>query len=111
MINAARFLAELQRANILADLEARPNVTILAPTDAVFRNVSALTDAQLRQHILVGVPAYTPSIRNGDVFQTLAGTSVTATVRDDIIFIGGAQIQAGDAITINGVIHTVDRVS
>lgn len=109
IINAARFLAELQRANILADLEARPNVTILAPTDAVFRNVSALTDAQLRQHILVNVPAYTPSIRNGDVFQTLAGTSVTATVRDDIIFIGGAQIQAGDAITINGVIHTVDR--
>ncbi|KAK5653586.1 hypothetical protein OQA88_8848 [Cercophora sp. LCS_1] len=111
IISAAGFLAGLQRANIPKDVEARPRITILTSTDAVFGNASALADAQLRRHIVVGVPAYTPSIRNGDVFQTLAGTNVTATVRGDVIFIGGAQIQAGDALAINGVVHTVDRVS
>ena len=64
----------------------------------------------LRQHLLLGPPAYTPLLVDGASYTTLAGTTLTVSVRGPD-FIGGARIMAGDAIVKNGVVHTIDRVS
>jgi uncharacterized surface protein with fasciclin (FAS1) repeats len=114
-LNVDKFQAALQRTGLLAELDARPRITVLAPTDAILGNISSLTNAQLsdvlKRHILINVPAYTPLIRDGASFTTLAGGNVTASVHGDDISIGGALIVSGDSLISNGVVHTVDRVS
>jgi len=82
-----------------------------APDDTV---IPGLPDAELAQalrgHILLCRPAYTPLSVDGATYTTLAGTTVSVTVRGPDFFVGGAKILSGDAIVKNGVVHTVDRV-
>ncbi|RYP33110.1 hypothetical protein DL767_004895 [Monosporascus sp. MG133] len=104
----------LQQSGLLAELDTRAGITVLAPDDNAFANITNLTDTELtellRQHILIDFPAYTPLLVDGAVYPTLAGGNVTVSVRDDVIYLNGARILAGDAITINGAIHTIDTV-
>ncbi|KLU92034.1 hypothetical protein MAPG_10981 [Magnaporthiopsis poae ATCC 64411] len=110
ILGAETFLAALQNAGLLADVDNRASITVFAPSDSAVRKAGSLTAAQLRQHIVVDFPAYTTWITNGDVFRTLGGGSVTASVQDGVIRINGARIMASDAIIKNGVAHTIDKV-
>ncbi|KAL8400367.1 hypothetical protein RB594_000669 [Gaeumannomyces avenae] len=110
ILGADRFLALLQSSGVLGEVDNRASITVFAPSNSAVRKAGTLTAAQLRQHILVDFPAYTTWIANGDVFPTLGGGSVTASVQDGIISINGAKIMASDAIVTNGVVHTVDKV-
>ncbi|KAK5656885.1 hypothetical protein OQA88_4436 [Cercophora sp. LCS_1] len=114
-LGTTRFLDALARTGLLAELDSRPAITILAPSDAAFRTATAnISDAQLiqvlRNHVLVDFAAYTPLVRGGDVYATLGGGTVTASVVEETISFDGVQLLAGDAITKNGVIHTIDKV-
>ncbi|KAK0716322.1 FAS1 domain-containing protein, partial [Lasiosphaeris hirsuta] len=110
-LGADKTLAALQSTGLLAELNNRTSITFLAPDDTV---INGLSDTELvnvlRQHVILGLPVYTPLIVDGAVYTTLAGTNVTASVRGPDFFIGGARILAGDTIIKNGVVHTADRV-
>ncbi|EJT69957.1 hypothetical protein GGTG_12134 [Gaeumannomyces tritici R3-111a-1] len=113
-LNADAFGNALRTAGLLPGLDNRTSITVLAPNNAAFRNNGGLTGARLEQvlkeHILLGFPAYTPLLKDGSTYRTLAGSSVTVSVRDGVAYIGGAQILAGDSIIQNGVVHTVDKL-
>ncbi len=114
-LNVGRFEAALQRTGLLADLDGRAKITVLAPVDSVFAtNTSSLPEGQLaealKRHVLVGVTAYTPLLRDGAVFRTLGGTNVTVSVRGGEVYLGEALVVSGDAILTNGVVHTIDTV-
>ena len=105
-------LAALSQTGLINDLDNRTGITFLAPDDrAIPTNISASVLAEiLRRHTIVGLPIFTSDLKNGDTYQTLAGTTVTVTVQCADVFINGARILAGDAIIKNGVVHTVDKV-
>ncbi|KAK3343366.1 FAS1 domain-containing protein [Lasiosphaeria hispida] len=105
-------LAALEQTGLINDLDNRTGITFLAPDDrAIPNNISASVLAEiLRRHTIVGLPIFTSDLRNGDTYQTLAGTTITVTVQCADVFIGGARILASDAIIKNGVVHTVDKL-
>ncbi|KAI1114875.1 FAS1 domain-containing protein [Nemania sp. NC0429] len=113
-LGANRLLEALEKSNLVAELDDRALITVLAPSDEAFKRAGSLADAQLvdmlKQHIIVGFPAYTPLIADGDVYPTLGGGRLTVKVRDGVISIGDAKILTGDAIIKNGVVHTIEKV-
>ncbi|KAK0649321.1 FAS1 domain-containing protein, partial [Cercophora newfieldiana] len=106
-----KLLAILQRTGLAAELDNRTSITFLAPDDTVLPDRPDAELVQvLREHILLGSPAYTPLLVNGATYATLAGTTVSVEIRGPDFFVGGAKILNGDAIVKNGVVHTVDRL-
>ncbi|GAB1316990.1 hypothetical protein MFIFM68171_07200 [Madurella fahalii] len=114
-VGAEAFAATLQKVGLATQLDYMPGITVLAPNDAAWNAVSDLPDDQLaqlcREHIIVDFPGYTPLLRNGSTYGTLGKTNVTISVQGEQVSIGGARIVKSDAIIINGVVHTVDKVS
>lgn len=115
-LGANRFLQALDQAGILADVDSRTAITVLAPNDAAFRRDTAgMSSPQvasvLRNHVLVSTTAYTPLIQSGQVYATLSGGSITTSTRDDVVSFGGARVAASDAIIKNGVVDTINKVS
>lgn len=122
----SKFQNFLQDSGLLSELETRAGITILSPVDSAFpdsnnngtsggnsnstSSASAKRTEMLRRHILVDFPAYTPLLRDGDVYPTLAGGSVTVSVRDGVVYLNGARIVQGDSMTKNGLIHVIDKV-
>ncbi|KAI5919541.1 FAS1 domain-containing protein [Camillea tinctor] len=113
-LGADTFSTALEKAGLLSDLDNRAAITVLAPDNAAFKNVSGLSDAQLAQalagHIVLDFPAYTPMLKDGHTYRTLGGDNVTVSVRDGVVYINDAQILAGDALIKNGVVHTIDKL-
>ncbi|KXX73844.1 Periostin [Madurella mycetomatis] len=105
-------LSALERTGLLADLDNRTSITFLAPDNSAFSEISGddeLAQA-LRQQVLLGPPAYSPLLVDGASYDTLAGTTVTVSMRDANYYIGDALILASDAVMKNGVTHVVDKV-
>ncbi|KAM0434035.1 hypothetical protein ACHAPT_003979 [Fusarium lateritium] len=104
----------VKQSGLLSQLDSTAGITVLAPDNSAFKNVTKRSNSDLTQliksHILVNFPAYTPLLKDGLVYPTLAGGKVKVTVREGIIYLNGAKILAGDAIAINGAIHTIDKV-
>ncbi|EQL01691.1 Fasciclin-domain-containing protein [Ophiocordyceps sinensis CO18] len=103
------------QAGLLAEIDSRASITVLAPDDSAFARISTDLPYErlkelLRRHVLVDFPAYTPLLQDGDVYSTLAGGQVTVSVANGIARVNGARILAGDAIITNGVIHTINSV-
>ncbi|KAK4171516.1 FAS1 domain-containing protein [Triangularia setosa] len=113
-LGVSTFIDLAQRAGLLIELDNKTKITVLVPSDAALASAALLSDSELTQvlkrHVLVDVTAYTPLLRNGDVYRTLAGDVVTVVLRDGGYFVNGARIVQGDAIIENGVLHTVDRL-
>lgn len=106
-------LSALQRTGLLADLDNRTSITFLAPDNSALSQISdddELAQA-LRQQVLLGTPRYSPLLVDGASYDTLAGTTVTVSIRDTDIYLGDARILASDAVMKNGVTHVVDKVS
>lgn len=114
-VNAGAFAAALQKAGLAMQLDQQPSITVLAPNDDAWNAVSDLPDDQLAQlckdHVIINFPGYTPLLKNGSTYRTLGNSSVTISVQGDQVSIGGAQVVISDAIIINGVVHTVNKVS
>ncbi|KAK4200747.1 FAS1 domain-containing protein [Triangularia verruculosa] len=113
-LGVSTFINAAQRAGLLTELDNKTKITVLVPSDDALASASSLSDTELaqvlRRHVLVDVTAYTPLLRQGDVYRTLAGDTVSVTLRDGGYYINGAQIVHGDAIIKNGVLHTIDRL-
>ncbi|KXX74172.1 Periostin [Madurella mycetomatis] len=114
LVDAGAFAAALQRAGLAMELDNRPSITVLAPNDDAWNEAGDLPEDQLAQlckeHVIVDFPGYTPLLKNGGTYQTLGQTNVTISVQGEEISIGGSKIVKSDAIIINGVVHTIDKV-
>ncbi|KAJ4233276.1 hypothetical protein NW759_002057 [Fusarium solani] len=109
-----KFHSLVKKSGLLSVLDSTAGITVLAPDNSAFRNVTKWSNTDLTEfikgHILVNFPAYTPLLKDGLVYPTLAGGKVKVTVRDGTIYLNGAKILAGDAIAVNGAVHTIDSV-
>lgn len=105
----------VKKSGLLSLLDSSAGITVLAPDNSAFKNVTKWSDTDLTEfikgHILINFPAYTPLLKDGLVYPTLGGGKVKVTVLDGIVYLNGAKILAGDAIAVNGAIHTIDKVS
>lgn len=113
-LDTSTFLSALNRTGLLSEFDNRTGITVLAPTDAALAGAGSLSDTELakvlQRHVLVNVTAYTPLIRDGNTFVSLAGETVTVAFKDGGYFVNGAKIVNEDAIIKNGVLHTIDKV-
>ncbi|KAJ4322233.1 hypothetical protein N0V84_004947 [Fusarium piperis] len=109
-----KFHELVKKSGLLSELDSTAGITILAPNNNAFKNVTKWSNTDLtefiKRHVLVNFPAYTPLLKDGLVYPTLAGGKVKVTVRDGTIYLNGAKILAGDAIAVNGAVHTIDSV-
>lgn len=96
-------------------------LTIFAPTDAAFAKLpqsvldqlstdpQALADT-LKFHVTNGI-IISPMIQDGTEFTSLSGKNLTAhRYANQKYVIQGVNIESGDKIVLNGVIHTIDSV-
>ncbi|KAK3984271.1 FAS1 domain-containing protein [Cladorrhinum sp. PSN332] len=113
-LDTRKFFSALNRTGLLSDIENRPGITVLAPTDAALATVGNLSDSELakvlQRHILTNVTAYTPVLRDGKSLPSLAGDQVTISLKNGSYHINDAIIVKGDVIIKNGVLHTIDKV-
>ncbi|KAI1822945.1 FAS1 domain-containing protein [Xylaria intraflava] len=113
-IGADKFGAAIEKVGLGPYLDVTTAITVLAPSNDALKNIDALSSTQIlqlvRDHVVAGFPAYTPLLKNGQVFRTLGGSRLVVSIRGGVPYVNGARIVAGDAITKNGVIHTIDQV-
>ena len=95
--------------------------TVFAPTDGAFAALpdgtldALLADPQglltdiLLYHV-VGAPALSTDLSDGQVITTLNGKDITITINNDGVFINDAQVVFADLIASNGVVHVIDAV-
>ena len=96
--------------------------TVFAPSDLAFRkmdtgrfetllkpeNKTELKDV-LNNHIVSGKVGYN-DLKNGKKLKTINGQQLSIEVRESRVHIEGAEIEARDLETSNGVIHVLDTV-
>ncbi|KAK4161321.1 FAS1 domain-containing protein [Cladorrhinum sp. PSN259] len=113
-LSTGTFLSALNKTGLLSDVDNRAGITVLAPTDAALASANTLPDAELtkvlQRHVLVNVTAYTPQLREGSTFVSLAGEKVTVTFKDGAYYLNDAKIVNGDVIIKNGVLHSIDKI-
>lgn len=120
--NLGTFAKALEKTGLDKTLVDGGPYTLLAPTDAAFAALlhsSKLTQDQLFQsqeltailqhHILLG-EVKVANITDGLTVKTLAGRSVTFTVKDDQIHVEGSGMISTDILATNGVVHVIDAV-
>lgn len=112
----------LATAALVPTLEGIQPLTLFAPDDAAFAALPAGTvdDLQLPQNATVlttllrshalSASRPSPTILDGDLFRTLAGTVITATDDGALLLDGLARIRTPDVFLRNGVLHVIDAV-
>lgn len=116
------FSSLLKSANMVKNLSGTGPYTVLAPSDNAFNALagSTLDDLtmpgnreQLQQilnnHIIAG-KLTTEDLQDGAILKTAAGHQLKVYKRDGVVRIGGARIEEPDAMSSNGVLHTINRV-
>lgn len=107
-------------AELADDLSAEGPFTLFAPTDDAFAALPAwllenlLEDptgelANVLLYHAVGAEAFSGTLTDGDVIETLLGVDITVTI-DGGVMINGAMVTAADIQTYNGVVHVIDAV-
>ncbi|KAL7952833.1 FAS1 domain-containing protein [Trichoderma compactum] len=115
-LGGVKFATALQQAGLVEALENTGSITVLVPSNDVFTLSGTLTKAQigqvLKEHIIVSpsFPLYSPWLVNGLTVRTLGGSNVSVAIKDDVAYLNGARILAGDSLIQNGVIHTIDKL-
>jgi uncharacterized surface protein with fasciclin (FAS1) repeats len=115
--NLTGFLDLINNANLSAIIDNMHRITIFVPTNAAIANVrsSYSTPAQIQNfiysHTVPNFLGYLPQLIDGLTLTTLANTTVTITVRNNVYFVNGAEIIDPDIVTDNGVILAINQVS
>jgi hypothetical protein len=115
--NLTGLLDLITDANLSATIDNSHRITIFAPTNAAIASVrsSYSTPAQIQNfvysHIVPNFLGYLPQLTNGLALTTLANTTVTITIQDNVYFVNGAEVIDPDIITDNGVILEINQAS
>ncbi|WPG99306.1 Hypothetical protein R9X50_00211900 [Acrodontium crateriforme] len=113
------FLGALRATNLTAPLNAASDITVFAPNNEAFQNISSalstLTAEQitniLEYHVINGTIAYSSSLANASL-PSMAGTNLTITVDKSTgaVFVNSARVINADILIANGVLHVLDNV-
>ena len=114
--------AAVLEADLAETLSGEGPFTVFAPTDDAFialaealslapEDLLALPDlADILLYHVVGAPALSTDLSDGQTIATLNSAEVTVTINDAGIFINNAQVIVADLIATNGVVHVIDAV-
>ncbi len=108
-------------AELADDLSGDGPFTVFAPTDAAFAALpegtveTLLKDptgdlASILLYHVVGASAKSNDLSDGQMIETLNGSSVTAKITDGNVYIDQARVTVADIQTDNGIIHVIDAV-
>lgn len=111
------FLGAVNASNLTKAVNTTPNLTIFAPNNAAFRDISSALDGLtaeeiasiLQYHVINGTLAYSSTLTNGSV-PTIGGEDVTITITDGEVFVNRARVISADILISNGVLHVIDSV-
>jgi uncharacterized surface protein with fasciclin (FAS1) repeats len=115
-----RFVRAVEAAGLEATVRGEGPLTVFAPSDRAFANLSQETvDALLSEpQALRRIMSYhlvPRSLRSSELarlggVRTLRGELLAFSQQADALFAGGAEIMESDIETSNGVMHVVDRL-
>ncbi len=98
------------------------NITVFAPTDAAFNEISAtiatLTEAQISDVLLyhaVGARVFSTGLSDGQVVSMLNSQDITVNIGTDGVSLTDTTAEAANVVEVNiqgsnGVIHVIDKV-
>ncbi|OLN85953.1 Fasciclin-like arabinogalactan protein-like protein 6 [Colletotrichum chlorophyti] len=107
----------LDKTKLWKDLDAKPNITCLAPNTDAFREAgnpqNELGNEDLKNALLFHTlpqVSYSNFLTDGQEFISLSNNIVRVTVRDNEIWFNDAKVVSPNVLTNNGLIHVLDRV-
>ncbi len=115
-------VAAVQAAGLVETLSGEGPFTVFAPTNAAFEALPAGTVEGLLEpeskEALTGILTYhvvSGNVMSGDLSDgqevtTLNGQTLTVSIQDGKVMIGGATVVAADLAGTNGVVHVIDTV-
>ena len=118
--NFTTLVKAVKAADLVETLKGDGPFTVFAPTDAAFAKIpsdtlsalisdkSALTGV-LTYHVVPGKVLAEDVVTLNEA-KTIQGQSVDINVKNDKVFVDGAQVVMTDIKTSNGVIHVIDTV-
>ncbi|KAK5656843.1 hypothetical protein OQA88_4391 [Cercophora sp. LCS_1] len=116
--NLTAAVGAISQSGLSASLDATPELTVFAPTNAAFESVGNLVagmsaeDLQnvLGYHVLKGSVLYSDALSDGMTAATELGEDVTFRREDGAIFVNSARVVVGNVLIANGVVHFIDNV-
>jgi len=108
-------------AGLAETLSSEGPFTVFAPTDAAFallpegtvatllEDPTGLLTTVLTNHVYAG-SALSTDLSDGMTITTLAGTELTITITNGMVYIGDALVSTANIETDNGVVHVIDAV-
>ena len=107
----------LEAAGLVDTLDGLSDVTVFVPNNEAFQRVaSAIATADimtltsvLEYHVINGTVAYSTLLSNTTI-PTLNGDNVTISLRDNSVFVNGAEVIVPNVLVGNGVVHVIDNV-
>lgn len=111
-IGTSDFLGGVEANGLKEKYDTADQVTLFAPIDGSYNSSCScsITAAAVEAHVVYGSALYNSVLLDGTEFQTCQGKKLKITVQDGEKYVNGVRIILSDAITLNGVIHTIERV-
>merc|ERR1711977_440408 len=112
-------IGALTNASLVDAVSGLQNVTIFAPSNMAFQNISSalanLTTENLTSilsyHVVPGMmPLYSTVLTDGTMVPTLQGGNVTISINDDNVFVNSARVITPNVLIAGGVVHIIDNV-
>lgn len=119
LANLTAFLAAAEKADLLADLDSMIGVTIFAPSNAAFENITDLPEedlrAALRNHVVQSNETvwYSTTLVEAPLpvsLNTTGDATLEVTELEGGLSVNGSMIEMANILTANGVIHIIDQV-
>ncbi|KAI5842412.1 FAS1 domain-containing protein [Morchella snyderi] len=108
---SSEFLGAVEAAGFQEKYDTADQITIFAPIDGSYNSSCScsLTTAAVEAHVVYGAALYNSVLKDGTEFQTCQGKKLKITIQDGVTYVNGVKIIERDIITLNGVIHTLER--
>ncbi len=114
-------VAALTAGDLVTTLEGAGPYTVFAPTDAAFADIQSTVDTLLEPgnktdlqqvltyHVVPGT--YTAAdLKDGQKLMTVEGQELTVSVKDGVVKVNDATVEAADVNASNGVVHVINKV-
>ncbi|KAF2184173.1 FAS1 domain-containing protein [Zopfia rhizophila CBS 207.26] len=109
------FQSLLTQANLSDTFTNQNSITIFTPSNeavAAAANTNSTSELQtlLKNHVIPEFTGYLPLLTDGATFTTLAGFTLTISVKNGAYFVNNVKIIGANSITDNGVAHVIDGI-
>ena len=114
-------VAALKAGDLVTTLEGKGPYTVFAPTNAAFADIQSTVDTLLMPgnktdlqqvltyHVVPGI--YTAAnLKDGQMLKTVEGQDLTVSVKNGVVKVNDATVEATDITASNGVVHVINKV-